>query len=793
MTASGVLRAYASFVVRRRRLVVAIMLGLTLFLASRIGRLHVEVDPDRNLPQQHPYIQSLNEMHRVFGDKNLVLIGLVPRDGKVFSPAFLRKVKEINDRLSELPGVVKPLLQSVASPFVKDIQPTADGITVQPVMAEAPKTQAEADQVRARLLDNPSYVGTLVAPDESALAILMTIEVTPQLPAWGELHKAVLDVLAAADDGTFQSHLSGPVVFASALGTYAGRMVYYFPLALLVIGLVHYDAFRTLQAIFLPLLTALLAVVWAVGLMGLLGVPLDPYNTTTPILILAVAAGHAVQILKRYYEELARLHDSEAAVVESITRVGGVMIAAGTIAALSFASLGTFGTATIRTFGVFTALGIASTLVIELTLIPALRAALPTPRLKEVEREARTHPWLDDRLRRLAGFVSGRGAVWIVLGAIGLIGVSALLARRIEVDTSFKREFRQSSSVYQDDEVLNRKLAGTSTLVFLVEGPGEGAIAEPAALAAIDRFERRMEALPGVGKAISVVDTLKRLHRAMNADREVGALPESKTLASQYLFLYTLSGGDDLVTVLTPDNRVAKVVLLLHDDSTAYGRRMIEQAQRIFAEELPRGFRVRTSGTLASNGALTEVMVEGKLENILQITAITIVVASLLLRSLLAGLLVAVPLALSVALNFGVMGALGIPLDFATSAIAAMAVGIGADYAVYFLFRLREEYRACGDVSAAMERALCTSGKAIVFVSTAIAAGYSTLCLSGFTFHVQLGSLVALAMLTSSLSTLVVLSALASLTARTRWQATLLGYAPAPAELESERRVALRS
>src|ERR687887_2658134 len=109
-------------------------------------------------------------------------------------------------------------------------------------------------------------------------------------------------------------------------------MAYYFPLALLVIGLVHYDAFHTLQALFLPLLTALLSVLWAVGVMGLLGVPLDPFNTTTPILILAVAAGHAVQVLKRFYEEYERAGDVGEAIVASLARVGPVMIAAGIIA-----------------------------------------------------------------------------------------------------------------------------------------------------------------------------------------------------------------------------------------------------------------------------------------------------------------------------------------------------------------------------------------------------------------------------------------------------------------------------
>ncbi|MFM7735423.1 MAG: efflux RND transporter permease subunit [Alphaproteobacteria bacterium] len=758
---------------RRRRAVLLAGALVTALLAAGIGRLRVEVEPDRNLPQDHPWIATLNELHRTFGDKNLVVIGLFPVDGDPFTPAFLARVRRITDGLAAIPGVVRPLLHGIASPAMKDVRASGDRIVVTPIMAEPPRSAVEAAAVRERVAANPDFTGTLVAGDGRALAIDATFELTPALPAYEDLHRAVLDVLRANDEGSFRWALSGPVVLASEVSRHAGRMVLWFPLAILVIGLVHYDAFRTAQAMFLPLVTALLAVAWAMGIMGWLRVPLDPFNTTTPILILAVAAGHAVQILKRWYEELVRTGNSAQAVVESTVRVGRVMVAAGTIAALSFLSLAGFGIDTIRVFGVFTALGILATLAIELTIVPALRASLPDPDARELLRERATHPWLDRALDRIADLAAGKAA-WRVLAATAvLLALCAVAARRVEVETSFKREFSPDSDVRREDDLLNEHFAGTSTLVFLVEAPAEGGIADPAALRAIDRFERRVEALPGVGKSLSVVGRVKTLLRALHGDRPGEELPDTKALAAQVLFLYSLSGGDDLDTVLTPDQRLAKVVVLLHDDSTRRGREVIERAQAILAEEMPPGFRWRVSGTLASNGALTETMVRGKLANVAQVMAITVLVAAVVLRSLAAGLLVAIPLAVAVAIGFATMGLLGIPLDIVTSAVAAMSVGIGADYAVYFLFRLREELAGGAAFDTALRTTLRTSGKAIVFVASAIAAGYSTLCLSGFSFHVHLGALVALAMVTSAAATLVVLPAATALLARTRGTSAL--------------------
>src|SRR2546430_5530271 len=118
---SRALKTYAARVVRHRFAVLFAVLLATLFLARATTRLHVEVDPDRQLPQDHPYIQTLNDLHRIFGDKNLVVVGLFPHDRNVFTPAFLRKLAEVTDRLRRIPGANASLIQSLAAPHVKDI------------------------------------------------------------------------------------------------------------------------------------------------------------------------------------------------------------------------------------------------------------------------------------------------------------------------------------------------------------------------------------------------------------------------------------------------------------------------------------------------------------------------------------------------------------------------------------------------------------------------------------------------------------------------------------------------
>jgi hypothetical protein len=755
------LSAYIEWVTRHAGRVVLAVVLVSALLISRAASLKIEVNPDSQLPQDHPYIQALNLLHEIFGEKNLVFIGLFPREGDIYTPAFLATLKRVTDRIASLPGLVPRTYLSLALSKAADIRGTDERMSVRPFLDPLPRTREEALAVRQRVEANPQYVGTIVAARGEAAGIVADFEFTKELPGYPEIEAAVRHALVEEADGSFTAHLGGPAIYVAWLAYYSARMFYFFPLALAVIGLVHYEAFRTVQAIFLPLLTAFLAMLWSLALLGLLGVALDPFNVTTPILILAVAAGHAVQMLKRFYEELEAGGDQREAVVRSIVKVGPVMIIAAVIAALSFLSLVTFHTAAIRNFGVFTALGILSALVIEMTLIPAVRCLLPAPAARERSRQQSAHVF-DRLVGPLGPFLARGGWLPVLIGAGVVAAVSALAATRLTIDSSFRRQFFPSATVHRDDVALNAAFAGTSTLVLLIEGAEDGAIDDPALLRGIDELERWFEAEPRVGKALSYVDFVKRMHAAMSGGG-AGApgLPESKSLVAQYLLLYSLSGSvEDFDSLVDPGHRVCAVRVYLKDDSTLFADALVERMRQRLAALLPPGYRTHITGSLASSDAMNEVMVHGKVRNIAQIASIILVIASLALRSLVGGLFVALPLALAVATNFGVMGLASIPLDIGTSTISAMAVGIGADYAIYFLFRLREELATDGDLEAALDRTLRTSGKAILFVSSAIAAGYLTLCFSGFAYHIRLGTLVALAMVVSSVASLTVLPAL---------------------------------
>src|SRR6185312_2920929 len=268
---------------------------------------------------------------------------------------------------------------------------------------------------------------------------------------------------------------------------------------------------------------------------------------------------------------------------------------------------------------------------------------------------------------------------------------------------------------------------------------------------------------PLVGKTLSIADFIKRMNQAMNGDQaQFYSLPGDRNLVAQYLLLYAASGEPgDFDSYVDSDYRKAVIQVFYKSDNTLYLARTAKDLEAFAARTFPAGVSAKVGGGSIGTLALTEEMVRTKLLNIAMIMLCVFLVTAAIFRSVAAGLLVLVPLIATVLVNFGVMGWLGIPMNIPNALVSAMAVGIGADYAIYLCFRLREELRARHDEAEAERIAFQSAGKAALFVSTAVAGGFGVLMFSwDFYLHMWMGLLISLAMLVSSLSTLTLFASL---------------------------------
>src|SRR5574341_826390 len=575
------MRRAIEFVVRHPRWIVVAAAALTGVFAVQMLKVRMVIDPKTILPQQHPYVQLNNVIEEVFGGSRVVVVGVVPKHGDVFTPQHLATIKAITEEVKKIPGIKEENVVSLADRKVKFVTADGESIKVERLMPELPETAEQAEAFRRRVMSNDLYVNSLVSADGRAAAIVtdfrewvptwqdnqqqsaQAVQDWPKNPedwaseswfggsrgaihtAYGfrigdeEIRRTLQEATARVAGDDVDIHFGGLPIALSYLDADSKRIVYLFPIALVVMMGVLYWAFRSVQGVTLPLATALMSVVWALGLMGVFRIAMDPFNTMTPILIMAIAAGHAIQILKRYYEELAAGRDNRAAVVEATTKMAPVMITAGLVAAASFASLVTFHLKTFQAFGMLTAFGIVSALVLELTVIPALRSLMCPPRVTKATRDG-----LDRVLAGLAGVVTGGRRAWVAAGVLVVAAAGVIGASQVVVNNSLKEQFFESTALRIDERALNAHFGGTSTFYVMVEGQHPDVLKRPEVVAAIGDLERRIAQVPGVGKTESFVDYLRKMNRTFHGDQEAfDRIPTTEGEVSNFLFLYSISGN----------------------------------------------------------------------------------------------------------------------------------------------------------------------------------------------------------------------------------------------------------
>ncbi len=759
---------YARFLVRHAWVVLLAVALVTVGLAVGMGRLRTEYRVEASLPAEHPFVRIDKAIRAEFGGRNTMIVAVVPRTGDVWRPEVLGVVRDLTVAALRLPDVMAQNVVSLAAPSVRHVQDQDGELKVDYLMREVPDTPEGIAALRARVEADPQLRGMLVTPDNQAAILVLDFYDTAESHA---MYERVDGLVAPYRDRGLDFYFAGEGMFVLTDREQSREVAWRIPLTFVVIALMLLVSFRSWQGMFVPMLTATLSTIWGFGLMGYTGIVIDTWNSATPILLIAVAAAHSAQMLKRYGEEVVRLRDNRAAVIASTAVMGPVMVAAGSTAALGFASLALFGVPAIANFGLSCAYGIGSAVVLEMTFIPALRTVLPAP--PRVPGESGVTQIILTHFHHAILHARGRR---VLIGTAIALALSAVGAMRIRTYGSTKEYMPLDTLPRQHLEEIEKHFQGTITMTILYDGP-PGSARTLDVIRHVAALQAELARDPFVVRTASLADLVKSLHQAFNStDPEPYRLPDTQELLAQLMFL-----GDSPAFERFTNRALSRTLLLayLGDDDSARVRPLLDRTNAwLAAHPPPEGVRVLVAGGVGPTIlAVQEHTTYGKMLNMLVVLAVIYLVSSLMLGSPQAGVYVICPIVVAVALLFGILGWTGIRLDMGSATIIAMAAGIGADYAIYFLYRLREERARATSDDEAFGTALHTSGRAVLFVAAAISAGFAVEGFSKFLGLRLFGTLMPLAMVLSCLASL---SIMPVLVLRTRPKFVFGNTAPEP-------------
>jgi predicted RND superfamily exporter protein len=161
----------SDFIIEKRIWFLTIISLLSLLFAYKVKDVKVYTKFADLLPQGHEYIKVHNEIRAQFGGANTVTMVLQVREGDIFNPTTLQKIRDITDELYLIPGVDRFKIFSMAVNLLVDMVVTSGGWEYQSMMwPDVPKTQAEINKLKERIFAS-GYYGSFVFYDSKKTLI----------------------------------------------------------------------------------------------------------------------------------------------------------------------------------------------------------------------------------------------------------------------------------------------------------------------------------------------------------------------------------------------------------------------------------------------------------------------------------------------------------------------------------------------------------------------------------------------------------------------------------------------
>lgn len=733
-------------------------------LAAGMGRVYKDTRADAFLSADNPALIYKNKVKEIFGLSDPLVIAIEDhRDGGIYQSDTLALVAGLTEAVNALKWVDEARTISLATE--KNIRGNDEGMVVEPFLEVFERGGARA--LRAAIAEFPLYQGLLVSRDDAMTVIVVEFyQDSMAEPAY----RAIAELVERFNDiDQLDIHVAGEGAVLGFLGHYIDRDASRLnPLAGLIITVMLVVAFRRLAPALIGNVVIAATVLMTVGFMAYCGVPFFVITNAMPVILIGMAVADSIHIFSHYYE--AQLHHPEWTPRQCIAASVREMFRPVTLTTLTTMSgfLGLWASAYMppfEYFGLFTAFGVAVAWLYSVFVLPAM-IAIFQPRVSS--------GWLRLQQRQSADLFSramaqlGRLALYrpaltvTAFAALAIFG--ALQASQLRVNENRINTFHKSEAIYQADRAINRHLDGSNTLdIVVTTAQAEGVFVLPL-LRRMESLQRYAESLPHVNGSASVVDYLKQMHKSLNEGRpEYYRLPESDALIPQYFLLYDTSADpSDFEEEVDYDYRLANIRLNLDTADFAATRPVIEALQQYIDAEFNSELgSAALSGRVNVNYHWIKDIGVSHFVGVGISLLCVLLVSALLFRSFVAGLLAVAPVLCSILTVYAAMAVLNIDLGIGTSMFASVAIGLGIDFAIHTLDRIKSLYQdGYQDLGELFSALLGSTGRALLFNYLAIAFGFGVLISSKVVPLTNFGTIVVLSVTISFVAAMTLLPAL---------------------------------
>lgn len=730
----------------------AVVLVLTVLAGLGFLRLGVDDSLSELFRTNTPEFQQYLEIDRRFPSSEYDVLMVVEGANLLERgplAAFSRAVIElqledgVNGLVSMLSARGEPDQTGYAPPVVPD---------------DLPEGQAYADMIKA-LRSNEIVSGKFLSDDGTLALVVISLDrqATAQLGSnavIGGIRKAAQEALAGTG---LKVQLTGAPVMQMEIRNAVERdQIVYNGLGLLFGAGIAILFFRRLSLMLLAALPPVLAVVWALGLLGWLGFKLNLFlNVMTP-LVMVMGFADSMQVVSAIRIRLREGDTQLEAIKFAVRVVGPACVLAHGCALLSFLALLTSDSGLIQTFGKAGALATLVSYIAVIGAMPILGMLLVRDDGRLSREKEPADRWMDG-LGAMVGWIVDR--VVEKPAAVSLAGLALFLIFGA-AHLSLQPRYRLADQVPDREQALDatsridNKLTGANPVHVMIEWSDNRSLYDPAVLDTIASAHTILEKQAGLGNVWSI-ESLRRWlkehgdERIETVQKYVGVLPEHLVRR----FIARDMPGEThavLVTGRLPDVDASQILPVVHKLDAA-----LEETRKAHP-----GFKISVTGLPAIAARNSASMIHQLNEALAIEVVLVAVLLGLAFKSVFVGAISLLPGLFPVVAAGALLSVTGEGLEFASVIALIVIFGLGVDSLIHFLNRLRLEERAGEQPEQGIRRARVLVGPAIILTTIVLAFGLGVTTFSDLPSLRLFGHVCAVTLLASLVGDLVFLPAL---------------------------------
>ena len=742
----------AAFVRRRAAYIVTLMIALTAFLGyMSFTQLSLKVVLEAMLPIHHPNVELMSKFGAQFGGANTTLIMVESTEGTIYNEKFMSAYKRIADDIYFHPSVHRHLAQALTLRKTKAIVGSAGRIDVNAIAwPDLPRSPADWANFEAAI--KAQYRGLLVADDEKAAMIIADFKDDTDYAALVNFVSALGE--KEAGNG-INIHMVGRPVLLGTIDNDLNATILLIGISLVFSGVILFVYFRSWVGVLIPMLTAAIGTLWGTGAMAVVGYNLDPLLIILPVFVFAIVLSHCVQFMSRVFERLQPGVTMAEAVEGGLTEVFLPSLTAIVAAAGGFFVLVMIGVPSLQALGIICGAGLLA-IAPAVVFTAAILCLMPRPRKFRARTRWVETVWRIAKFDRYPRVVVGVTAVCLLAGIYG--------SQFVVIGDAIGSPILWPEARYnKDNALINDRFSavGTDIMLVYIDGP-EDTMNQPAVYHAIEDLGRYIwENEPKARQAQSLTSVVEGVNQVLyEGDPSYAIIPETTDEVAFNVYLFSSKGEPGDFKAYTNEKWEIGNIAIPLDDKTGTTVKEVTTLARDFISRmppLPNGAVFRVAGGQVGIAEAINYEIESTKDAVL-VAIVLFIMASIYIafRSIWVTAVLIGALITSTFMTDTFMYLMGIGLNINTLPLAALGVGLAADYGIYILHRVKEALGEGADFPEAVDYALKTSGNATMITAiTMIAPVMPWAFFSALKFQAEMGVLHAVVLLFNMLGALI--------------------------------------